>query len=398
MYRREITACCGLHRAHCHTADRNHVAALRADCLTCGDHSRNEVIGDSFMTAATTTKPTTSSQTNAPGQPQSVTAPFSVCFVGGGSAYRSAGLCIVAPMGAVPEPSNTLEAAAVSADSEKEVQVALWVLGSDNRIYPYVNGAPNFACCWDLPAAVQNGVQVCLDEPNTGATSQKWTFNWTNYTITNAAAGGYFLDSSWPPRPGGKINLFNPGSPNPNSNELWNLQLAPQRIPPSNSGSGSLAVSPPVTLMFGSVDRDASWGMNPVAGVNTIEQCTVVLSQNMHGSPVQYWVFGSDERIYPYVNRAAVTTYCLDLDPYYAPALGNGTPLVLNLVIPNQSTQQWKWHPNQGAISNKGAPGYFVDLAGGSMNPGSKIQIWNPSSSTPNNNEIWIPEIVLTGT
>lgn len=347
------------------------------------------------MTAATTTKPKATSQTNAPAQPASVTAPFSVCFVGGGSSCRSAGLCIVAPMGAVPEPSNTLECAVFAADPNG-VAVALWVLGSDNRIYPYVNGAPNFACCWDLPTPVENGVQVCLNEPNTGATSQKWTFNWVNYSITNAAAGGYFLDSSWPPRQGGKINLFNPGSPNPNSNELWNLQLASQSIP--RPSPGPLTFSPPVTLMFGSVDSRASWGMNPVGGVNKIEQCTVVLSQNVLVSPVQFWVFGSDQRIYPFVNGAAVTNYCLDLDPYCASEPENGTPLVLNLVIPNQSTQQWTWHPNEGAISNSGASGYFVDLAGGSMSEGSKIQLWNPSSPTPNTNEIWIPEIVLTGT
>lgn len=344
------------------------------------------------MTTATTTKPGTASQTSAPARPQSATAPFSVCFVGGGSKLRSAGLCIAAPMGAVPEPSNTLQSAAAS--SVPSGAVALWVLGSDSRIYPYVNNAPDFTCCWDLAGPIENWVQICLAAPNSGATSQKWTFNWTNYTIVNAAAAGYFLDNNSQPNPGGKIILYNTGSSNPNPQEVWNLQLAPTSIPQPSTSPPTF--SPPVTLMFGTVNCAASWGMNPSAGVNNIEQCTVVLSQNKLSSPIQFWVFGSDQRIYPWVGNSPNTNYCLDLDPYYSPAPEDGTPLVLNLFISGQTTQQWTWNPNTGGITNNGAHEYFVDLSNGSIGSGSKIQIWNPSSSTPNSNEIWTPEIVLS--
>lgn len=342
------------------------------------------------MTTTTAIKPKPSSLTDAPRPPERVSDPFSVCFVGGNSSYRSAGLVVVAPMGAVAKDSNALQSAKFPVVSKEAA--SLWVLGSDNRIYPYLKDKADFTCCWDLVGPVQNKVRVCLSQPVSGATSQSWTFNSTNYSITCAAASGYFLDNDEKPQPEGNINLWKP-SDGQNPNELWSLQLAPESIP--SQSPGQLRFSPPVTLLFGTADVPRSYGMklNLPAEIKAIEQCTVVLNQNTAPGGIQCWVFGSDLRIYPYVGSEPNTAYCLDLNPYYPSRPENGTPLVLNFVSAGRSKQEWIWDSNSGAITNNGAPGFFVDLSDGSINPGSKIQIWKLSS--PNRNEIWIPGVVL---
>ncbi len=129
------------------------------------------------------------------------------------------------------------------------------------------------------------------------------------------------------------------------------------------------------------------------AGVDaSVTQQEVDYSGN---TPLQLWQLGSDGRIYLYGGEGQDPAYCLDFRPTSPPNL-NGTPLLLNTVIPSDATQVWDLASAAPLILNTGAAliggGKYAMDSGGTPLFGRPVVIYIASAA--NFDQQWALEVL----
>lgn len=251
-----------------------------------------------------------------------------------------------------------------------------WTYGSDQRIY-----LAGTSFCIDINGPIKNGTPLWLADMNASSKNQQWRYS--GNAFYNVGNPTYLIDNnSGGTSPGNQIQIWNSSSPN--TNQIW----CPQLIAIPNGGPVTFSAPFTVLLLSKTVQGYYLTGPASAQGKATLT-----------AGAAQWWVFGSDQRIYPYVKGLPETTYCLDINPMSGPITG-GTTLCTNVVVPGSKTQQWSWNAQNHGITSNGSPNpsssYFVDNNNGNLSTGNNILIWNQSSGAPNKNEVWSLKLMFT--